>query len=193
MRAIILFALTGVLVGAASLYALTGRKPEQRAEIFGNVPDFHVTAHTGAAISLADLKGKVWVADFFFTSCPGICPSMTANMRAVQRAFGDDEDLKIVSFTVDPKKDTAKTLTAYANKFGATAPQWLFVTGDETAIHSLGNVGFKLATAENKASPGGFLHSDRFILVDRLKQRKKFSKRAAECCASRTCRRSTHS
>ncbi len=167
MRALSLFALLGVIAGAASLYALTGRKPGPPPELFGNVPDFNFTANTGSPISLADLKGKVWVADFFFTSCPGICPSMTANMRAVQSAFANNEDLKIISFSVDPKKDTTKVLAAYAEKFGARAPQWLFVTGDETAIHTLGNVGFRLATAENKGSPGGFLHSDRFILVDR--------------------------
>ena len=167
IRALTLTALLAVVAAAASLYALAGRRQQQPPETFGAVPEFHLIAHTGAPVSLAGLKGKVWVADFFFTSCPGICPSMTANMREVQKAFARNEDLKIISFTVDPKKDTAKTLTAYAKKFGAMAPQWLFVTGDETAIHTLGNVGFKLATAENKGSPGGFLHSDRFILVDR--------------------------
>ena len=130
-----------------------------------HVPDFALTERSGQTVRQADFAGKVWVADFFYTTCPGPCPMMTSRLSDVQKELGTEPDLRLVSITIDPEKDTPAVLKLYAEKFQAT-DRWFFLTGDKAAIYTLARDGFKLPIAE-PAEPGGpIIHSTRLILID---------------------------
>lgn len=149
----------------------------ERAELqtLGSVPAFSLTERSGEAVSLGDLRGKVWIADFIFTRCAGPCPLMTARMAKLQETFKDAGELRLVSFSVDPEYDTPKVLTEYAKKFGADGEKWLFLTGNKSTIYDLANKGFRVGATENpedqrQPDEGAILHSTSFILVDRKGQ-----------------------
>jgi protein SCO1/2 len=137
---------------------------------FGEVPAFSLTAHTGQPFRLEDLQGKVWVTNFFFTTCRSICPVMQENMAEVQKAFAGNPHVRMVSFTVDPEHDTPEVLRAYAQRRGAVPGQWMFVTGDKKAIYRLARQGFKLAAddvpEEIQGTRHDFIHSEKLVLVD---------------------------
>jgi len=129
------------------------------------VPDFSLTERSGKTITLRDLAGKVWVADFIFTNCGGTCPVMTEKMRTLQDVL--PSGITLVSFTVDPSRDTVEILSGYARKYGADENRWLFLTGNKQALYDLSVKGFKLAlddTSGTVAEP--ITHSTRFVLVD---------------------------
>ena len=130
------------------------------------LPDFTLTQSDGQSLRLADLKGKVWVADFFYTSCPGPCPVLTSKLGEVQKALASNADVRLVSISVDPEKDTTEALQAYAKRFNA-GPHWSFCTGDKPAIIVLAHDGFKLPIAEGTPESGPVTHSTRMVLVDR--------------------------
>nr|BCX01709.1 MAG: photosynthetic protein synthase II [Bacteroidota bacterium] len=159
-------------VGIVAYYALSERlRPRVELPVYGQVPDFQLLDHEGRPISLADLKGRYWVAEFFFASCAGICLQMNQNMTEVQRAFLDRADqVKIVSFTVDPERDTPEVLKAYSQNWNARLEQWIFVTGPKPEIYRLARHGFKLAADEippqEEGGPYDFIHSSKFALVD---------------------------
>ncbi len=134
--------------------------------VYGEIPQFSLIDHRGEEINLEKLKGDVWVADFFFTSCAGICPRMTEQMTRVQEAFKDNPKVKLVSFTVDPETDSVWVLSMYAKGWGAIDGKWFFVTGEKKKIYDLARHGFKLPIGEGDGGPGDFIHSDRFVLVD---------------------------
>jgi cytochrome oxidase Cu insertion factor (SCO1/SenC/PrrC family) len=141
--------------------------------VLGTVPDFRLTERSGRVVTRDELRGKVWVADFFFTRCRGVCPLLTARLAELQRRIGLEgaPDVRFVSFTVDPAADTPEVLAAYAAQFGASPSHWLFLTGDRAALFQLIGQGFGLAVAE-RPQPAGedpnerLTHSDRFALVD---------------------------
>ncbi|MGQ9488326.1 MAG: SCO family protein [Armatimonadota bacterium] len=146
--------------------------PSASLPVLGEVPDFTLTAHTGQPLALNNLHGKVWIANFFFTTCRSICPIMQDNMVEVQKAFASEPAVQIVSFTVDPEHDTAQVLSAYARKKGAIPGKWLFVTGQKKPIYKLARHGFKLAAEDIPEQLEGtthdFIHSDKLVLVDTL-------------------------
>jgi protein SCO1/2 len=129
------------------------------------LPDFSLTDQSGRAVTLADLRGKVWVADFIFTRCPNVCPDLTRRMLAIRKRLDEagGSEVVSVSITVDPKYDTPKVMAEYAHNFQA-APSWLFLTGEPRAVYGLVNNGFRLAMADPDAGAPG--HSNRFVLVD---------------------------
>ena len=130
-----------------------------------SVPDFALTERTGQTVKLADFAGQVWVADFFYTTCPGPCPTMSSRLSEVQKQLGTDPRLRLVSISIDPEKDTPAVLKLYAEKFHAT-DRWLFLTGPKAGIYSLARDGFKLPLAE-PATPGAqIIHSTRLVLID---------------------------
>jgi protein SCO1/2 len=131
------------------------------------VPDFCLTERSGGTVSLSGLKGKVWVADFFYTSCPGPCPMMTSRLSEIHKATRGRDGVVMVSISTDPSKDTPEVLKQYAEKFGADQ-RWLFLTGDKDAIFNLANKGFKLSVTEEggtEAEP--VTHSTKLVLVDK--------------------------
>ncbi len=126
----------------------------------GPLMDFSLTDQNGRTVTLTDLKGKVWVADFFFTSCQGACPIMTGQMAKLKRNLGS-EGLHLLSISVDPAVDTVEKLADYAKQFDAK-DDWRFVTGEKSKIIELSVKGFHLSADEDPSS-----HSQRLVLIDR--------------------------
>jgi len=135
------------------------------------VPNFSLTERSGRTITNHDLAGKVWVADFVYTTCPGPCPLITANMVKLQAAVANDPRVQLVTFTVDPQTDTPAILSAYADKYGADKNRWWFLTGPEKPLYNLIQNGFYQAVEDNRGKPleeGQFTvtHSTYFALID---------------------------
>jgi len=131
------------------------------------VPAFSFTNQDGKTITNKDYIGKVYVVEFFFTTCPTICPIMNRNLVEIQNQFNDFENFGVASFSINPDIDTPKVLKAYAEKYGITNPNWHLMTGSETDIYKLANVGFNLYTAKEESVEGGFEHSGNFALIDK--------------------------
>ena len=127
-----------------------------------DVPEFHLTAQDGRPFDSKVLAGKIWVADFIYTTCPGPCPRMTSQMHEVQNATGELADVNLVSFTVDPAHDTPPVLAEYAKAHGGAADRWFFLTGPASALQTLDHDVFKLGDLNASLE-----HSTRFVLVDR--------------------------
>ncbi|MFQ5801709.1 MAG: SCO family protein [Candidatus Methylomirabilales bacterium] len=120
-------------------------------------PSFALTDRSGKEITLADLRERVWVADFIWTRCPDECPLMSAVMARLQAEFADEPDFRLVSISVDPEYDTPAVLTRYATRYGANPDRWLFLTGDKETIYRLVREGFKLAV-QDPDDPHAFRH-----------------------------------
>ncbi|WP_303318648.1 SCO family protein [Flavivirga abyssicola] len=131
------------------------------------VPAFSFTNQYGKTITNKDYEGKVYVVEFFFTTCPTICPRMNENLIQIQNTFKDFNDFGVASFTINPDYDTPEILKAYADKYGVTNPNWHLMTGDKETIYELSNKGFNLYTAEEEDVLGGFEHSGNFALIDK--------------------------
>lgn len=131
------------------------------------VPSFSFTNQDGKTITDKDYLGKVYVIEFFFTTCPTICPRMSSNLVEIQNTFPDNRNFGVASFTINPTHDTPEVLKAYAEKYGITNPNWNLMTGDEEAIYKLANQGFNLYTAVEAEAEGGFEHSGNFALIDK--------------------------
>lgn len=130
------------------------------------VPAFDFINQDSQAITNDFYKGKVYVVEFFFSSCTTICPIMNRNMLQVSKEFASQENFGIASISIDPSFDTPQVLKAYANRYKATHPNWNFLTGDKDTIHKLSNEGFKLFAAQDKDEIDGFSHSGLFALID---------------------------
>ena len=131
------------------------------------VPAFAFTNQNGKTITNTDYEGKVYVIEFFFTTCPTICPRMSKNLVQVQNTFDGFDDFGVASFTINPAHDTPEVLKTYAEKYGMTNPNWNLMTGDKEAIYELANQGFNLYAAEAENVAGGFEHSGNFALIDK--------------------------
>jgi protein SCO1/2 len=155
--------LLAVLALAAALAACSQHAPG--LAVYGDIPQFDLVAQNGQPFHSQVLAGKIWVADFIYTTCPGPCPRMTSQMREVQDAVLKIPDVRptvrFVSFTVDPANDTPPVLAAYAKTHGA-APLWYFLTGAVPTLQMLNRDAFKLGNID-----GTLEHSTRFVLVDR--------------------------
>lgn len=138
--------------------------------IYATIPPFRFVNQYGDSTGSKELTGKIYVADFFFTSCPSICPVMQRNMLTVYNAFKDTADVKIVSFTIDPKYDTPPVLKKYADKLGVTGNSWSFLQGDRDTVYKLAQQNFLVGVKQDKAGPGGYVHDGLFILVDKEKR-----------------------
>jgi cytochrome oxidase Cu insertion factor (SCO1/SenC/PrrC family) len=131
------------------------------------IPDFSLTERSGQPVTLAQLRGRIWIADFFYTTCSGPCPMLTSRFSQLQKELAAQPDLRFLSISSDPEKDTPAVLQEYAAHFHA-GDRWLFLTGDKKAIYELANQGFKLALAEDKTNAAEpVIHSTKLILVDR--------------------------
>ncbi|CAN5567641.1 hypothetical protein BH20VER3_BH20VER3_11000 [soil metagenome] len=130
----------------------------------GIVPPFQLIDQTGASFGSQQLQGKIWIADFIYSTCPGPCPMISSRMGELQKPLRDT-DVKLVSFSVDPQHDTPAVLQGYAAKLNATPDRWHFLTGEKNTIYRLSRDGFKLAASEGETA--GPIHSTRLVLVDR--------------------------
>lgn len=131
------------------------------------VPSFSFINQDGKTITNKDYEGKVYLVEFFFTTCPTICPRMNANLVQIQNTFEDFENFGVASFTINPDYDTSEILKTYAEKYGIINPNWHLMTGDKNEIYKLANEGFNLYTAEEEDVVGGFEHSGNFALIDK--------------------------
>lgn len=131
------------------------------------VPAFSFTNQNGKIITNKDYQGKVYVIEFFFTTCPTICPRMNRNLIQIQNTFKGFDNFGVASFTINPDYDTPEILKNYADQYGVTNPNWHLMTGDKEAIYKLANEGFNLYTAQEQEAAGGFEHSGNFALIDK--------------------------
>ena len=131
------------------------------------VPKFSFTNQDAKIITNDDYLGKVYIVEFFFTTCPTICPIMNRNLVELQNHFKEFENFGVASFTINPETDTPEVLKAYAEAYRIINPNWHLLTGDEEAIYKLANEGFNLYTAKNNTVEGGFEHSGNFALIDK--------------------------
>lgn len=150
-------------VGLAAIAALAACSQHTvQLDVFGDVPQFTLVAQNGQPFNSQELAGKIWVADFMYTTCPGPCPRMTSQMHDVQNAVAKLGDVRLVSFTVDPAQDTPPVLKAYAKVHGAAPGVWYFLTGPVPTLQMLDRDAFKLGNID-----GTMQHSTRFVLVDK--------------------------
>lgn len=132
------------------------------------VPEFSFINQNGNIITNKDYEGKVYLVEFFFTTCPTICPRMNKNLVKIQNHFSEFENnFGVASFTITPDIDTPEVLKAYAENYGIKNPNWHLMTGDEETIYKLANEGFYLYTAKDESVEGGFEHSGNFALIDK--------------------------
>lgn len=156
----------------------------EQDRIYGTVPEFSFVERSGRPVRLSDLRGKVWIANFFYSQCTETCPIQTANMASLQNEFGGEPDVRLVSISVDPEHDTPAFLVDYARRYNADPERWLFLTGAKDEIHRLATEGFRLGVVErpfeeehvhpdgtvhiHKTAAGErVMHSSRVVLVDR--------------------------
>jgi protein SCO1 len=173
--------LASVMLGVAAMGLWTGiGAPSKRErgekgslaglDVFGTVPNFSLTAQSGERFGLADLDGKIWIADFIYTSCTDTCPLQSAALAKLQGELPKNDLWRVVSFSVDPDHDTPAVLSRYAARFGANPERWLFLTGDKKEIYRLAHEGFRLAVAAPPGASGQtgsiVAHSSRFVLLD---------------------------
>lgn len=130
------------------------------------IPDFTFLSQDSTSVGRDDMKGKITIVDFFFTSCPSICPIMSSEMERVQDAFRNEEKVQIFSISIDPEYDSPSVLAEYAAEHGATKDKWFFLNGPKEEAHDLARCGFALPIADGMGIPEDFVHSDKFILVD---------------------------
>lgn len=131
------------------------------------VPPFLLLNQDSLWISNEDFNGKVYVAEFFFTRCPSICPIMNKNMKKIEAQFGDRNDFGIASFSIDSKYDTPSVLKKYADQYEVFSSNWNFLTGENNVILELANRGFNIFSALNPDVAGGFEHQGYFALIDK--------------------------
>ena len=133
---------------------------------YGTVPSFQLVNQNGQAFGSAQIAGKIWIADFIYTTCPGPCPMISSRMSELQKPL-EKTDVHLVSFSVDPEKDTPQVLLGYAEKLQAELARWDFLTGPKSTIYKLSHDGFKLAVSDGSDAEGIPVHSTRMVLVDR--------------------------
>lgn len=158
-------AMAFVVSGIGMLIVFRSMESGEPLNDFGGVPDFELVERSGETVTLSDLAGDVWVANLIFTHCGGTCPLMTLQMSSLQGVLPDE--VRFVSITVDPFRDTPEVLAEYADVYGADPERWLFLTGERDDIYRLSQEGFHLAVDDTFGSEiEPITHSTRFVLVD---------------------------
>ena len=148
-------------------YAGQAEKNDDTLQDYGPVSDFNFIERSNSPMGRTDLLGKVWVADFIFTTCAGPCPIMSQKMSQLQTAISHAEDVKLVSISVDPERDTPEVLSRYAEHYDAKPDKWYFLTGDRKAIYDFAIKSLKLSVREEDNQ---IIHSTMFVLVDKKGQ-----------------------
>ena len=166
MAWVIAFLVAGFLItGANHLFRGSERKTSDERSVIGTVPDFSFTTQDGKTLARADMLGKVWVVDFFFTRCPGPCPMMSSRMAEISKELKKAKDVRLVSVSIDPEHDTPGVLSAYASRLNADPNRWIFLTGPKKEIDEFTTKGMLQVLATDPA--GIPTHSTRFLVVDR--------------------------
>lgn len=140
---------------------------KQGDTLYHAIPNFKFLNQDSLWISEKDMAGKIYVADFFFTTCPTICPKMKSSLLRIYDKFAEDDRVRILSHTIDPEFDGVHVLKEYAKKLNISSPRWNLVTGKKSDIYRLGEKSYLVTTQEDANEVGGFVHSGAFILVDK--------------------------
>ncbi len=143
---------------------------EVRDTIFHTVKPFLFTNQYGEKVTEETIKGKIYVADFFFATCESICPKMSTQLVTVQNVFAKDDSVLILSHTVNPMHDTVEVLKKYAERFGAIKNKWHLLTGNKKEIYDMARYSYLVNALEDDGSAEGFLHSELFVLIDTKKR-----------------------
>jgi len=147
---------------------ITPNTKEEKA--FHKIPDFSLTNQLGETVNQNTLENKIYITDFFFTSCPGICPKMTGNMAVIQEAFKDDNEVLLLSHSVMPTTDSVSVLNTYAKTYGVIESKWHLVTGDKNEIYTLGRDHYFVENDLGEPKNiDDFLHTENFLLIDKNK------------------------
>lgn len=170
----------GILFLALSLLNVSCiEQKEQQLPIFGErditatdtiyhtIDNFSFVNQDSAVVNKAMMDGKIYVADFFFTSCRTICPIMKTQMKRVYEEILDDPDVLILSHTIDPEYDTVGLLHDYADRLGVKSNKWHFLTGNKDSIYYLAQTSYFITAMEAEEEPDGFIHSGAFLLIDK--------------------------
>ncbi len=139
---------------------------EQNEGVYPVLPEFSFMDQNNNVFDRTDIKNKVVVANYFFTSCPTICPKMNRNMQKIQELYIDKDQLELLSFTVDPKRDTPDRLKSYADLYHADSEHWHFLTGDKKELYRLARKGFMLSASDGSGEDDDFIHSENIVLLD---------------------------
>ena len=134
------------------------------------IADFAFVNQDGALVTNSSFKNKIYVADFFFINCPSICPEMSKQMYRVYEKFLENDQVSLLSHTIDPEYDTVAALANYARLLGVNSKKWQFVTGDKEQIYDIGETSYMVVANEDENAPGGFIHSGAFLLIDKERQ-----------------------
>lgn len=137
--------------------------------VYHTIPDFRFVSQYGDTVTAKDFVNKIYVADFFFTSCPTICPKMKVQLKRVYEKYKHNPDVALLSHSIDPDHDTVPVLKEFADNLGITGRQWLFVTGDREKIYDIGQTSYMVTTQQDSSAAGGVVHSGAFILIDKDK------------------------
>ncbi|WP_293884604.1 SCO family protein [Sphingobacterium sp. UBA1498] len=137
--------------------------------LYHTIPTFNLLNQDSVMISDKDFEGKVYIANFFFTHCPSICPTMNRNLLKIYQQYKDNEEVRFLSHSIDFKYDQPYVLKDYATKLGVTNNHWQFVSGTKAEIYGLANQ-YLVYTAEDKNAPGGYDHQGYLVLIDKDKK-----------------------
>jgi len=143
-------------------YIIKLTSEQEPLPVIGSIPEFEFIDSEGQSVNLNTLKGKVWVADFIFTTCTMACPIMTDNMNTIHKKYKKNDDLRLVSISVYPEYDTPEVLKEYASQYDANTDKWHFLTGKEATVKNIIKNGFKIGDDEDI-----IFHSEKFALVDK--------------------------
>ena len=154
-----------LITAAARIFKASERRDIEETVPLGNVPEFRFTTQEGKPLTRADLLGKVWIVDFFFTRCPGPCPVMTSRMAEVSRALNKTKDVRLVSVSIDPTHDTPEVLAQYASRLNADPGRWIFLTGPQKEIEDFTQRGMLQVLSKDPNNVP--THSTRFLVIDR--------------------------
>lgn len=171
-----LILLLGMLIAFASCRTETKRLPFLQQEIVGTdtvyrtIPSFKFLNQDSVAVTNTDFDGTIYVADFFFTSCPTICPTMHRNLLKVYQKYINNPQVKLASHTIDAKYDTPSRMKAYADKLGVKGTQWEFLWGSRDSVYALAERNYLVSVAEDHKAPGGFVHQGYLVLIDKDKR-----------------------
>ena len=138
--------------------------------VYQTIPAFKYVNQYGDSTGSKNLDGKIYVADFFFTSCPSICPIMQRNMLNIYNAYKDNADFKIISFTIDPKHDSVPVLKNYADKLGVTGNSWWFLRGNRDSVYRIASNSYLVGVSQDSTAAGGYVHQGYFVLIDKQKR-----------------------
>ncbi len=138
--------------------------------VYQTIPKFSLVNQYGDSISNKNLDGKIYVADFFFTTCPSICPMMARNLLTVYNTFKSKDDFKILSHSIDPKHDSVPVLKKYADKLGVSGNTWWFVQGKKEDVYTIAEKNYLVAVKQDSTAAGGYVHQGYFVLVDKQKR-----------------------